>query len=180
MSDVLKRKHEKGYRNQVYFFIENASTKELKVLEAMTSSELQVSNDLTETQPTKDQVLEQQGVRWADNIDGTRSWSISCSVKRAESLAEVAMQEKLIDALISKEDTLTRIWYGKVDSTATPSFVGYKGDARITSFSQDDPVEEESVASFELTGVKELTRVTAADISEIAALMKGATAPATK
>lgn len=154
-----------------YLFIKGSSADdEIKVIEGITSSSIEVTNNITETSATKDEVAnDDDGVVWATNIDGNRSWSMSIDVTVAEDLEGVPTQQEVLDLIVGAEDTAFMVWYGKVVTKAEggKEFVGKKGEARIASYSQSDPIDDVSTVSLSLTGNGALTKVTEADWANI-------------
>lgn len=155
-----------------YLFVKGSSSNdEVKVIEGITSSSLEVQNNITETSATKDEVAQDSdGIVWQTNIDGTRSWSLSIEINVAEDQAGVPTQEEVLDLITGSEDTAIPVWYGKIVSKVDKSkeFRGKKGEARIASYSQSDPIDGVSTISLSLTGNGELTKVTEEDWANVA------------
>lgn len=166
------RKQQKGSQNMAYIFFkgQGASGDEVKVLEGITSSSIEISNDIKETSATKDEVAnDTDGVVWATNIDGTRSWSLSLDINVAEDKDGVPTQQKVLDMIVDADDTALEIWYGKLvkKSNGGLGFDGKKGQGRIASYSQSDPIDDASTISLSITGNGPLTRITEADLENV-------------
>lgn len=168
----MPRKQQKGSQNMAYLFVKGSSSNdEVKVIEGITTSSLNITNNITETSATKDEVAQDNdGIVWQTNIDGNRSWSLSVEINAAENQTEVPTQEEILDLITGAEDTAIPIWYGKIVTKADKSkeFVGKKGEARIASYDQSDPIEGVSTISLSLTGNGELTKVTEEDWANVA------------
>lgn len=153
-----------------YLFVKGSSSDDtLKVIEGITTSSIEVTNNITETSATKDEVILDEGVVWQTNIDGTRAWSMSIDINVAEDLAGVPTQQEVLDLITGAEDTAITVWYGKVVAKVGggKEFVGKKGAARIASYSQSDPIDGVSTVSLSLTGNGALTKVEEADWANI-------------
>lgn len=166
----MAREQQKGYEMLIYLFMKGSSSNdEINVIEGNATSSLEISNNIVETSPTKDEILGDQGIIWQTNVDGTRSWSISVEITLAKDQAGVPTQQKVLDLIVEAENTLIPVWYGKVvnKEDGGKEFVGKKGEARIASYSQSDPGEGSSTVSLSLTGNGALTKVTEADWANI-------------
>ena len=167
----MVRKQQKWSQNMAFLVMKgDSSDDELKVIEGITSSSIEVTNNVTETSATKDEVAnDDEGVVWQTNIDGTRTWSMSVDINVAEDLAGVPTQQEVLDLITGAEDTAITVWYGKVvaKTGGGKEFVGKKGEARIASYSQSDPIDGVSTVSLSLTGNGALTKVTEADWANI-------------